>query len=293
MKTFINFIILFFFCYSTAQSKTLKLLNFPKNNQTEYKIPFKLDRHLIIIAGYLGTENPKKYDFIFDSGTSGVYLLDSLAKVYNYAEKGKVKEISPEGIDMGYATLVKLNALSFENLAVACDATLMPKEKLFSPTAIGIVGLSAFNGYVITIDYTNKQLVCTKGKIKKAKNLLTLNKSDILETTILVGNKSIPAHFDCGSPMFISIPKAISEKNNFKYKTEPKLVGRARTVGGEMDILLGQFDGNIAIGNVMLNEPRVEIVTANFPAINIGYRFFVQYNVSIDFKNKRMKIEPK
>lgn len=60
-----------------------------------------------------------------------------------------------------------------------------------------------------------------------------------------------------------------------------------------MDILASHFDRNIAIGNVLLQEPRVEILTANFPAINIGYRFFVQYNVSIDFKNKRMKIEPK
>jgi hypothetical protein len=263
--------------------------------QTEtpsYEIPFKLDDHLIMIKGSFDNHS-KEYDFIFDTGTSGLVLLDSLSKFYHYIEIGKEKQMSPEGKYMGDRSVVQVDNLSFGSLHIKNKASLVDKEGIFSATAKGIIGLSAFDGYVITIDYTNQKLLMRKGNLEKGKNVLKLGSNDILEADIILNNKTIPTHFDCGSPFFISIPNSIKEKYNLTFKTKPTLIAKARTTGGDMDIFASQFDGNIKIGSIVLNDPKVELVTANFPAINIGYQFFIQYRMSIDFKNKLMKIEPK
>ncbi len=264
-----------------------------KNKQpvkSVYEIPFKLDRHLIIIEGTFGNDNTQKHDFIFDSGSSGVYLSEQLSKEHNFSEVGKVKAISPEGKDMGDRSVVQINGLNFQDLSISCEAGVVPSEEIFSSTAVAIIGLAAFEGYVVTIDYSSKKLIFRKGSLTKGKNILKLNSSSILEANILVNGKLIPAHFDCGAPFGISIPKAIAEKYNLTFMAEPKLIGKARTVGGEMDILSAQLNGDVRVGKIVSKKPEVELLTANFSAINIGHRFFINHKISIDFTNKLMEI---
>jgi hypothetical protein len=161
-------------------------------------------------------------------------------------------------------------------------------EKL-QANIIGIIGLSFFKNQIVTIDYQNRKLILQKGRLAANKNALVLNESPILESNITVGTNVLPAHFDCGAPSFISIPAGMKDK--CKFKTTPVLIGRARTVGGEMDILAAQLDGNITIGSIMLKDPKIELLTADFPAVNIGYRFFSKYLVGIDYAKKLLIIK--
>jgi hypothetical protein len=289
MKKIFIFMLAFVLCANFVFSQKTISRKMSIHQPTTVEIPFTLDHHLIVIKGKLGKENNNEYDFIFDTGATGIYIWDSIAKRQAYTEVGKVKEISPEGNDMGEHTIININNLYFKNLFIKLDATLMPKEEIFSPTAIGVVGLSAFDGYVVTIDYKRKKILLKRGALKKAKDVISLNESQILEGNILLNGNIVPAHFDCGAPSYISIPIAMKDK--CKLLTEPKIIGKARTVGGEMDILAAQFDGTILIGSIKLIDPKIEFVTANFPAVNIGFRFFNTYKISMDIKNKLMKIE--
>jgi hypothetical protein len=260
-------------------------------NNTSYEIPFTLDRHLIVLKVKFGKDTNTSYDLIFDTGTPGLYLQDSFIFKQGFKKISEMTEISIEGKDMGKRDIVVVDKINISNFILKTTAVKMPSEELFSPKAVGIIGLSAFNGYIVTIDYTNQLMKLKKGNLKNEKNLLKLNANSILEANIIVNNQTIPAHFDCGAPTFISIPESFVEKCNIQFKNKPKLLGRAQTPGSVFDILTAQLVGNMKIGNLDLENPQLEMVTAKFPAINIGYQFFKQHRVRIDNLNKLMQID--
>ena len=271
-----------------AHAQTAKK-SLPKQQSSNIEIPFTLDRHLIVLKGKAG-KSEQEYDIIFDTGAAVFVLSEEFVGKQGYSEVGKSKMMSPEGKEMGEKSIVKVTNFSFKTLPISTDAVVEKKEMIFSPTAVGIIGLAAFDGYIVTIDYNSRKLLLTKGALPVGKNVITLNESPILEANIMLNGKAVPAHFDCGAPSFISIPTHMKDKCAFK--TEPRVVGKAMTIGGEMDILAAQFDGAITVGAVTMKDPQIELVTANFPAVNIGYRFFNKNKVSIDVKSKRMRIEP-
>ncbi|MCU0428285.1 MAG: retropepsin-like domain-containing protein [Candidatus Kapabacteria bacterium] len=244
---------------------------------------------MIVLKGNSG-KGTEEYDIIFDTGAAVFVLSEDFVSKQGYALVGKFKGMSPEGKEMGEKSIVKVDNFSFKNFPISSDATVEKKEMIFSPTAVGIIGLAAFEGYIVSIDYQNRKLVLTKGVLKAGRNVMTLNESPILEGNILLNGKAVKAHFDCGAPSFISIPVRLKDKCAFK--TDPRVVGKAMTIGGEMDILAAQFDGTISVGSVTMKDPQIELVTANFPAVNIGYRFFIKNKIRIDVKSKRMSIEP-
>ncbi|TAE28580.1 MAG: hypothetical protein EAZ92_08070 [Candidatus Kapaibacterium sp.] len=269
---------------TTAQSA-----NKASKQPSKVEIPFTLDRHLIVLKAKAG-KGAEEYDIVFDTGAAGFVISEEFVGKQGYAEVGKSKMMSPEGKEMGDRTIVKVHNLSFNTLPISMDAVAEKKEMILSPTAIGIIGLAAFDGYIVTIDYSKRKLLLTKGTLPAGKNIIVLNESPILEANIMLNGKTVLANFDCGAPSYISIPTNMKDKCSFK--TEPRVVGKAMTIGGEMDILAAQFDGTITIGSVTMKDPQIELVTANFPAVNIGYRFFNKNKISIDVRSKRMRIEP-
>lgn len=47
----------------------------------------------------------------------------------------------------------------------------------------------------------------------------------------------------------------------------------------------------VSIGSVLLKDPRVKLITADFPAVNIGFLIFNKYLVGTDYTNKLMQIQ--
>lgn len=56
-----------------------------ETNKNQIEVPFKLDRHLVVIKGKIN--NNDEVDFIFDTGTTGVVLSETFADKYQL--KGK------------------------------------------------------------------------------------------------------------------------------------------------------------------------------------------------------------
>ena len=65
-----------------------KIINYSKDEkQDQFEIPFILDRNLIIIQGKLN--NQEECNFIFDTGTQGIVISDSIT--YKYIIRGGSK----------------------------------------------------------------------------------------------------------------------------------------------------------------------------------------------------------
>lgn len=255
-----------------------------KNKQIE--IPFTMDRNLIIIEAKIDN---KSLNFVFDTGTEGIMLLDSLANKYKVSGIDTI--VTPKGEFVGTQEKVIIPTLGFKTLTLKNkNATKMPRQMLFSNKAVGIIGMQTFVGYMITLDYKNSKIILQQGSLLNQPNVISINLDHLLEAKVKLNNKEVLAHFDCGGAGYISIPK--SWDNIYRLKTEPVLVNKGRTPMGDFDVFKADLDGDIEIGKYKISNPKINLVTGDFfYSINFGYGFFKEHLITIDTKNKLMIIK--
>jgi CubicO group peptidase (beta-lactamase class C family) len=151
--------------------------------------------------------------------------------------------------------------------------------------------MQTFRGYIVTLDYKNSKIILKKGDLNPSKNTIPINLDHILEAKIFLNNKEVLAHFDCGAPGYIAIPKRWN--NIYALKSEPILHRRGRTPMGDFDIYNANLNGDVKIGNYEIKNPAITLVTGDFFfAVNFGYDFFKDNLISIDTKNMLMEIHP-
>lgn len=251
------------------------------------EIPFTLDRNLMIIKASFGSLTNQ--NFIFDTGTEGIILMDSIANQFKVSGMDSV--VTPEGQFVGLQEKVLLPKIEIAALTLLTkNAIKTPKEMIFSQNAIGIIGIQTFIGYTITFDYKNSKLILQEGGIIGHADVIPINLDHLLEAKVKLNNKLVLAHFDCGGAGYISIPKAWD--TIYKLKKEAIFFTKGRTPMGDFDVFNAVLDGKIEIGNYLINNPKISLVTGDFfYAINFGYAFFKEHLISIDTKNKLMKIK--
>jgi hypothetical protein len=251
------------------------------------EIPFSMDRNLILVEATLSKNGPQT--FIFDTGTESVMLWSEMASKYKVV--GLDSMTTPDGIFVEVQEKVLIPKLSFTGLTLEqVQATKMPKQMIFSNKAVGIIGMQTFAGYMITIDYKRNIIILEKGSLLQDSNTIPINLDHILEAKVKIDGKEVLAHFDCGAAGYISIPKGWD--NIYKLKGEPVAFAKGRTPMGDFDIYKADLNGNIEIGSYTVVDPKVNLVTGDFFfAINFGYEFFKEHLITIDTKNKRMRIK--
>ena len=261
----------------------------PTATANQIEIPFTMDRNLVIIKGKIN--NKYEHNFIFDTGTGGVVLNENLAKKYRLKFSGFTIMSSPNSEKSEKLKNAIIPQISFGKLALKkIKAVAVSPETIFSPDAAGIIGLSAFDGNLVTIDYQNSKIIIQKGSLKPNDKTIAIDTTNILEAKVNLRGKEVLANFDSGAPGFITIP--MEWKNDYKLKSDPVLMGKGRTPGGEFEVYKSQLDGEIKIGSIVLTDPEITLFTGGFKAINLGYQFFKRYTVTIDAKNKLMQINP-
>lgn len=253
------------------------------------EVPFTLDRNLIMIQ--VKINNTEDCSFIFDTGTSGIVLSESIVQSHNLETDGYTFMASPNSNMKEKVKNVIIPSLNFNGLNLEnCKAVAVKPELIFSPGAAGIIGLPAFNFDLLTIDYQNAKLIFRKGNLEPGEGTLNIDASFILEAKILLNDKKVSAQFDCGAPGYIAIP--MEWKPELKLKSEPVLAGKGRTPGGEFEVYRSQLDGEIKIGTIVITDPQISLLTGGFNAVNVGFEFFKNHTITIDPKNKLMQIKP-
>lgn len=253
------------------------------------EIPFTMDRNLILIKG--NVNGNKEYSFIYDTGTTGLVLSEKVVEENKIKITGTSTMQSPNSIEPDKVNTVTVPKMSLNGFAIKnLDGVAVPPHQIFSPNASGIVGLSAFKGNLVTIDYAQSKLIIKKGKLNASdKSVVKVNLSMAPETKINVDGEEMLAVFDCGGPETISFP--MEWKSKLKLKSEPVLYAKARTPGGEVEMYKAQMAGTVSFGSVELKDPGITLVTGGFHAINFGYPFLKNYRTTIDMVNHLMRFD--
>jgi hypothetical protein len=253
------------------------------------EIPFTMDRNLMLIKAKVNGK--KEYNFIYDTGTTGLVLSEKLVEENKLKITGKTtiqspNSTAPDQVNTLTVSTLKLNSFEIKNL----DGVAVPPQQIFSPNASGIIGLSAFKGNLVTIDFKNSKLIVQKGKLDPTeKGVLKVDFSRAPEAFVKVNGEDMLAVFDCGGPTEMSFP--MEWKSKLKLKSEPVLFAKARTPGGEVEVYKTQLDGILSFGSIEFKDPTIMLVTGGFGAINFGNPFFQKYITTLDMGSQLMRFD--
>jgi hypothetical protein len=233
--------------------------------------------------------------FGFDTGAQAGPRIDvSLVEKLNLKATGQAQAIDPSRRNPQTSETFKLESIVIGSLRFA-DVTVASRNYKNSPRPVkvdGILGLNLFADYLVTLDFPSKKLRLEKGELPKADGAEVLdykNAAGIAELEISVGEKKIKAHLDTGNAIGAFVfPTTFAEK--LSLAGEPRVVGRARSASGDMEIKQVQLKDVIKIGRHEFPDPIIV-----YPALgdtgNVGLKTLSQFVITFDQKNERVRLK--
>jgi predicted aspartyl protease len=232
--------------------------------------------------------------FGFDTGAQANPRIDaSLVEKLKLKATGEVQAIDPSGRNPETSATVKLDSLSIGTLRFA-NVTAVSRNYKNSPRPLkvdGILGLNLFADYLVTLDFPGKKFRIEKGELPKADGAEILdykNEAGITQVELSVGDKKIKAHLDTGNAIGAFVfPTVFAEK--LAFTGEPRVVGRARSASGEMEIKQVQLKDMVKLGRHEF--PQATVV---YPALgdiaNVGIKTLSQFVITFDQVHERVRL---
>jgi len=232
--------------------------------------------------------------FGFDTGAQGGLRIDnSLVEKLKLKATGQVQATDPSRRNSQASETYKLDSIDIGGLRFT-DVTVVGRNFQNSPRPLkvdGILGLNLFADYLVTLDFPARKLRLDKGALAKADGAEILdykNDAGIATVELSVGDKKIKAHLDTGNAIGAFVfPTSFAEKLNFR--DEPRVVGRARSATGDMEIKQVQLKDVIKLGRHEFPE-----ATIVYPALgdiaNVGFKTLSQFVLTFDQPNGRVRL---
>jgi hypothetical protein len=257
------------------------------------EIPMQTGEGMPTVEVMINGQGP--FVFGFDTGAQAGPRIDaSLVEKLKLKATGQAQAIDPSGRNPQTSETFKLDSFVVGSLQLA-DVTVASRNYRNSPRPVnvdGILGLNALADYLVTVDFPAKKLRLAKGELPPADGAEILdykNAAGIAELEVSVGDKKIKAHLDTGNAIGAFVfPTAFAEKLSFAG--EPRVVGRARSASGDMEIKNVQLKDVIKIGRHEFPNP-----TVVYPALgnigNIGVKTLGQFTITFDQHNERVRLK--
>jgi hypothetical protein len=252
-------------------------------------IPFQLaaSRTVPVVQAKVNGKGP--FSFLFDTGAGGTVLDEEFVKSLGL-ELGAEQPIGdPSGAKRIVAREVSIDSIEIGDVRLrGITAVAMDRKRFDAGEDLkGVLGLPLFAENLFTLDYPAKEIVVAKGALEKdGEGVLAYDAEGPLpRIELTLDGKKILAHIDSGAPSGWTFPKAFLE--GAKWKEEPKVVGRGRTVNNEFEVWSGRLAGTLRLGPIEIAEPVVNF-NDQFPSANVGYRALREYAITFDQKNHRV-----
>ena len=256
------------------------------------EIPMQIEGGLPTIELMVNGQGP--FLFGIDTGAQGGPRIDSsLVEKLRLKASGQVSVTDPSGRNPQTVDTVKLDSVAIGGLRFS-DVTAVSRNFKNSPRPLkvdGVLGLSLFSEYLVTLDFPAKLLRVARGELPKADGAEILDyKSEggISLVELSVGSTKIKAHLDSGNMIGAFVfPASFVEK--LTQASEPVVVGRARSASGEMEVKQVQIKEMVRLGRYEFPD-----ATITFPALgdtgNVGAKILSQFAVTFDQQHQRVRL---
>ena len=259
-----------------------------KADSKRIKIPFELSQGHIYVDAFVNEQGP--FRFLVDTGASGTGRADvSLVKDLGLPVVGT--DTNSDGINTAIVNRVAIKSLRIGRLTRRQTEVLSrdynPNPKPDRQMLMGIIGRDFFSDYLLTINYLQKEITLTRGKLKKSEpGIIHYDKP--FHIPLRVGGYDTIGRLDTGANEFIRLPLEWAEKLAFKNL---KKVGTQRRANTVSEVFGNGLSIPIEIGGNKITDTVPTF--AELPdGINIGSSLFAknQCEITIDQKNRLIKI---
>ena len=237
------------------------------------------------------------YRFILDTGALTTVVSDELSRELSLTAPAGVQVASVGGGAAPAVVLihdVHIGDAALEDVIAA----VMPLGGLLKGENAprGILSAACFPGYLLTYDYPGKRISIKKGALASsdAKSIFQYAEDQVLPTVpVRIAGHDTQVHLDTGSAFGLTLPvKFLAE---LPLASQPREAGTARTGGGEFPVSIARVNGTIELGKYRLALDEVRFSDARpgpGPAAgNIGYDVLRDFVVTLDSKNRRIRLD--
>ena len=154
----------------------------------------------------------------------------------------------------------------------------------------GILGFDLFSNHLLTLDYPNKRVRIERGELPKPNGKEILSFESPLGTPIVelsISGLKLVAAIDSGYSESISFPLALA--NILPHASEPKVVGRVRTVTNEFEVKEVRLKNMLRLGSYEFFEPTISYDESS-EEIFLGGKLLHEFSITFDQKNQRVRV---
>lgn len=128
-----------------------------------------------------------------------------------------------------------------------------------------------FHDILFILDYPAVELIFQRGVLEKGSGVLAREfQGRLPEIQANLNGHFLTTFIDSGSTAFMTIPADLP--SIVRFKSEPRLTGRGRTVNREFDVKEAQLDGILRLGALEVGQPTLRTIDL-LPMGTLGYDF--------------------
>jgi hypothetical protein len=226
-----------------------------------------------------------------DTGAmGGAHMTDRLAATLGLTPFGEARATDPSGRNPVTIKLYRLDDFKLGAVEVkGWVGTAAPGRPGPLDSLDAILGIGAFAGYVVTLDYAGRRFALDRGALPPPDDAHVFAYDDVLPVVPLtVEGHAIPAHLDTGNVRFpVIVPADFAAA--LAHHAQARAIGQGRTVSSVVEMFAIPVDGAIGVGSASLGASEV-----GYPSIidmaNIGSLALRNMVVRIDPANKRISL---
>ena len=252
-------------------------------------LPLKFADGLPVIPASLGGQ---PLNLGFDTGAPGPPgLKASVIDAAKLSKVGEAQVTDPSHKNVLTVPLYELRDLKIGNVTVDKWVTAAdpqgPSRHLAEPD--GIIGLTAFKGYVVTYDYPGRRVLLTKGRLPEPDGRTSFRYTgEIPGVTLSLEGHPVNAHIDTGNARYgLIIPETLAAQLAAYSSRFP--IGSARTVNNKFDLMA------VPVRDSKVGDFPLYAGTAAFPSIagraNIGSLLLQDMVLRVDPANSIVSLE--
>ena len=252
-------------------------------------VPFQLIRGHIYVDGFVNGNGP--YVFVFDTGASGMGRADvRLAEELGLARTGQAQNsdgVNVAPIDVVAADSLRLSGIEKRNVELL-SRDYNRNRSAERPLVMGIFGADFFADHLLTIDYPASTVRFSRGELRAGEPGVFAYQ-DGFRIPVCFASACFQGAIDTGSNQTLVVPKDAVGKIR---TSEPVLVGtgtRANTVSKMYEMQLLE---PVRIGEVTAANFKIRYADPSDDEINVGSGFLKDYVLTIDSRNRLLRLEP-
>ncbi len=268
---------------------TLVLFLFPSTiyAQSYYKeIPFEVEDSKIYIEAFI---NDKPYRFLLDTGVTG----------YGRIDTGLVADLEIpitgtdsiwDGTNTSVVDKVTVDKMSFaditfENVNLLCRS-FNRRPRKDKKRYYGIIGQRFWQEYVMEVDYKQKKLIFSDVPLSKDdENTISYTRNFVI--SFKVADVDVEGHVDTGSPFTLLFPTEYTKKFDV---SELREAGTAQSANTIFTYSLGTILDTVSMAGNEVSD-FTTVYSDIIGHVNIGMAFLKHFNLTIDQKNKLIKLK--